>query len=802
MFLPQVARIWSSLIGGYKIVRKMRFFFIALFAASNVCLTVSPSQTSAAGPPESVYREHVYLHTDRDLYIAGEYMNYHAYLLNGKVEGKNSGFVYLALRDEDRVIKRATLSLDAKQAAGSLYLPDTLSTGLYELTAYTNWMRNQGEDHYFYKTVWITNRFDSRPDLLSRLTGLNDPPHLSLTFAPEGGNFVTGVDNRMLVQAAGDVDAALRDVWILNQDQDTVAHAILNVHGLAVFSLIPEYGHEYHAITEGFGQVFPLPDTETSGCVLQVQQVKDILEVSIQEAGEDPPVQWWRIAYQGRVVHEEYVSKTPMLSHVALDDQVIPGGLLSVEAGGQGTTLMARRYWYNDHPGDPGITLRTDSDTWQPREKVSLTLDGSALTDDHASLSVSVVPEASLCLKETRFDSYTRTLEVMDHFGHKSKETVSMIASMDAEVLNQYLMLSHVKEWKTLQDEEGFSVDYYLETRELILTGRVLDRETGQAVPEARVVLNTPDSIINILYAETGDDGRFHFLLSDFFHNKALYLFVDPGTITGPTEIELIGKFTFQIPAAPREFPYLEQKADYINKSQDIVKVNKAYAIDHLTERNKTRDPVAKPPLLYGKARQTIYTDNYFALDSLPEIAREIIHPWQLRLRGGQYVSRLVSASDRKRLPGSPVYFLDGIITHDIDKMIHLDSETIFKIEVHNHHWVYGEMFFPGIIGLFTRNQEYQEIMADRTTTAVFKETLHEPMAYVPPAYDHPEDAAATLPDLRQLLFWQPGLLLEKEEKKTLEFYLGDLRGDFLIVVQGITPGGRAVYIKERVTIR
>ena len=802
MFLPQAARLWSSLIGGYKIVRKMRFFFIALFAASNVCLTVSPPQASAAGSSESLYREHVYVHTDRDLYIAGEHLNYHAYLLNGKVEVKNSGFVYLALRSEGRVIKRATLSLDAKQAAGSLYLPDTLSTGLYELAAYTNWMRNQGEDHYFYKTVWVTNRFDSGPGLLSRLTGINDAPSLSLTFAPEGGSFITGVSNRLLVKAEGDVDAALRDVWILNQDRDTVAHAILNVHGFAVFSLVPEYGHDYHALTEGTDRAFPLPDAEKSGCVLQVEQVKDSLSVRIKETGDAPPVQWWRIAHQGRVVYEEHVSKTPMLSHVALDDRVIPGGLLSVEAGGAGTTLMARRYWYNDHPDDPGITLRTDNHTWQPREKISLTLDGSALADDQASLSVSVVPEASLCLKETRFDSYMRALGLIKETGHKPGRVTPSIAYMDTEELNQYLLSHPAKEWKAPQNEEGFSVDYYLETRELILTGRVLDRETKQAVPEARVVLNTPDSIINILYAETGDDGSFHFVLSDFFHNKALYFFVDPETTNGPTDIELFGKFTFQMPAAPQVFPHLAKKADYISMSQEIVKVNKAYAIDHLTDRNKRRKPFAKPPLLYGKANQTVYTDHYVALDSLPEIAREIIHPWHLRLRGGEYVSRLISAADGRRLPGSPVYFLDGIITRDIDKMIQLDSESIFKIEVHNRHWVHGEMSFPGIIGLFTRNQEYREIMADRTTTAMFKETLHEPMAYVPPAYDHPEDADATLPDLRQLLYWQPGLLLEKGEKKTLEFYSGDLRGEYLIVVQGITPDGRAVYIKEPVTIR
>ena len=41
--------------------------------------------------------------------------------------------------------------------AGSLPIPDSLASGNYLVRAYTNWMRNSGEEYFFHRSIKIWN---------------------------------------------------------------------------------------------------------------------------------------------------------------------------------------------------------------------------------------------------------------------------------------------------------------------------------------------------------------------------------------------------------------------------------------------------------------------------------------------------------------------------------------------------------------------------------------------------------------------------------------------------------------------
>ncbi len=240
---------------------------------------------------------------------------------------------------------------------------------------------------------------------------------------------------------------------------------------------------------------------------------------------------------------------------------------------------------------------------------------------------------------------------------------------------------------------------------------------------------------------------------------------------------------------------------DYIKRSQDIVRVNKAYSIDNVREVNT--DPKARsyPPVLFSEANRTVYPGNFAPLDSLHEISREIVHSWQLRSRAGQISSRLICESTGKRLPEAPIYFLDGIIAYDVNKLTHLNSKKIQRIDVHNFQWYHGEMYFPGIIGFFTNNNDYLSTLADRTITSMIKESLRKQTEYYTPEYNNAGSENSGLPDLRQVLYWNIGMDVEKGKSETITFYSGDLTGDYIIKIQGITSGGIPVNIATKIKI-
>ncbi|MDX9947578.1 MAG: hypothetical protein RBS38_09445 [Bacteroidales bacterium] len=105
-------------------------------------------------------REEMYVHTDREEYIAGEELWFTAYLFerqsSGLSDGSSLAYVEL-LNPENRPVAQKRILLEAGSGPGSLQLPDSLSTGIYTFRAYTGWMKNFLPGNCFMKQVYVSN---------------------------------------------------------------------------------------------------------------------------------------------------------------------------------------------------------------------------------------------------------------------------------------------------------------------------------------------------------------------------------------------------------------------------------------------------------------------------------------------------------------------------------------------------------------------------------------------------------------------------------------------------------------------
>lgn len=124
--------------------------------------------------------ERLVFSTDRGLYIAGEEVMLSFQMVSqGAGKGRHSRIGYLVLRNaQQQPIDYMMVMLEDDSFATSMYLPDTLSTGYYQLIAYTNHMRRFGEPHFFDKQILVVNRFDTS---LTALVELEEVPSYSLT---------------------------------------------------------------------------------------------------------------------------------------------------------------------------------------------------------------------------------------------------------------------------------------------------------------------------------------------------------------------------------------------------------------------------------------------------------------------------------------------------------------------------------------------------------------------------------------------------------------------------------------------
>jgi hypothetical protein len=126
------------------------------------------------------YREHIELHIGRAHYVAGESVWYTAYGIANQKEFLSTTIYVELINSENEHITGQIVKIENGVAASVLTIPDTLGSGSYTITAYTNWMRNFDEVFFFSFPVVVYNQYDELNETL-RIQSLESQrlPYLS-----------------------------------------------------------------------------------------------------------------------------------------------------------------------------------------------------------------------------------------------------------------------------------------------------------------------------------------------------------------------------------------------------------------------------------------------------------------------------------------------------------------------------------------------------------------------------------------------------------------------------------------------
>ncbi len=104
--------------------------------------------------------EKLYVQTDKPYYTQGDTLRFKSYLFNAAYLGaaSNTGLLYVELDDaSNQSAKRIMVPVGNGKGWGDMALDEKeLPPGSYTLRAYTNWMRNFGEDYIFKKNIYIS----------------------------------------------------------------------------------------------------------------------------------------------------------------------------------------------------------------------------------------------------------------------------------------------------------------------------------------------------------------------------------------------------------------------------------------------------------------------------------------------------------------------------------------------------------------------------------------------------------------------------------------------------------------------
>ena len=113
--------------------------------------------------------EFIFVHLDRTVYVAGDNVNYKAYVLNdnNQLQSPESKILYFVLTERksgEQILRRVNISKSTLH--GSFKLPGNMNAGVYQLAVFTNLLRESYPENIFYRELLILNLAKEVPDSL------------------------------------------------------------------------------------------------------------------------------------------------------------------------------------------------------------------------------------------------------------------------------------------------------------------------------------------------------------------------------------------------------------------------------------------------------------------------------------------------------------------------------------------------------------------------------------------------------------------------------------------------------------
>lgn len=142
-----------------------------------------------------LFFEKAHIHTNKTTYFPTDNIWFKAYVggFNNRPSLKTTCLYVNLLDSKGNLIKSKTIFIFKGTGKGQFQLNDTLELGKYYIQAYTNYMRNFGDNNYFVQEINILNE--------SPLKQENTKNNYDIQILPEGGYLLEDVENVIGIKA-------------------------------------------------------------------------------------------------------------------------------------------------------------------------------------------------------------------------------------------------------------------------------------------------------------------------------------------------------------------------------------------------------------------------------------------------------------------------------------------------------------------------------------------------------------------------------------------------------------------------
>ena len=826
-------------------------------------------------------QEKVYLHFDNTAYFQGDIIWFSAYVVNATTQTPaQSKVLYVELLSPNGVVlKQLKLKVENGQAHGSFPLVETpieearalrgvmaLPSGFYEVRAYTRTMLNFDEAGVFSRVFPVYEAPKKEGDYSNPAMKRWDNPYeqlrpetdkaktINMTFYPEGGSLVMGVENRVAFKAMDENGMGVAVKGNVQVDKDEAPIPFTTTHdGMGYFDIVPT--KKRHTVDVAYGDkihTFRLPEADEEGYALRVDnsRAEHIRGQLSGYAGCQDELLGVMLICRGAVSYFDTISIKQGRALFVVPKENLPTGIHQLHLFNAAGELFAQRHVFVNNGIAAGEVRVTASATqYAPFEQVKMSVktslpDGTPMP---ATISMAVRDRQNLgTIYEDNVMTNMLLSSELKGYIHSPEFYFADTSPVHVQALDLLMMVQGWTRynWHKMARVEPFYIKHYVEDG-LVIDGYVLNRMKDKPIEGATVKMRlySPDRSqtqeTSVITDENGSfgfsveefDGKWDMFLSVFKDGKEqdcrlkldrasrptvraytqtdTYLTDDVAT-ADDIEVERLSNEP-SLQADPDSVFLLDNVDIYGRKKYVDYLTFKAYDAEedtefHLDQGNYSymvRDYLTEKGYNIDYSRytgvmpETITTREEmmtWALEQCPINNRRVL--WYLHNEDSEWMKQSYT-------PGFDIDMADvkSIIVYDSPFDYHQipvvrDVLTMEQLEELEQSKDVGDfMFSRGLyvvdISMYPKGLRRSKVKGQRQTS--FRGYSEVPDFYAP---EYPDGPIQGDVDYRRTLYWNPSLTTDAEGAASVEFYNNGYSKEFSVSAEGISAGGVVLRLK------
>lgn len=755
---------------------------------------------------QTIPQEKVYIHQDRTVYMAGETIWFKAYQHFSEGIEKGSNVLYVNLVDNNnQLIFNSKWYLENGTTSGCIELADTLTSGHYQLQAYTQWMQNFDLKNCFTREIQIFSpHVTSSKDSIATF-----PPQLS--FFPEGGNLVEGIPSRIAFIATGKHGKGLDVSGSIIDQEGNEAQRFQTLHnGQGYFHLVPEANKQYIARLDNYSGEVPIPQPYPKGIVMNIKYRDDKVRITLKHnlVGNSPPL--YLMAHQeGNTFINTYVEMNEPTIVLDIPNNKLPDGIFTLTIYDEQLQVYCERLIFVNYPEQIDLHISNNEHLYKRRKIVTLQVEAKNKEGFRqvGNFSLAVI-KSGLDNPDNRTNFYTHYF-LQNELKGQIEQPASYFEKKDLTALRKLDLLLMTHGWRKYEWNDimlgNLPKIYYPIENGLSFSGKVKMNRRQKTENISVTAFFRQDSINDISFNHPENDGSFLFTNYHFYDTAEVILSAtnDKGSIldlaikeplSGPGYYHFSNNNLFNDSLLVEMFgsiPNLSKNIDKkIHELPDIIitakttKQKQTQAQRHLTEH------ILSSYKTNNKFSYSVHTSTDPSISGALAILEYIPQAKKLTIFGE---SALNSAKIE------PFYILDGRRV-DQKTIASTSAESIDRVELLSPTaaMIYGGGSFAGAIAFYTKKGYVKNSEQEKHTIYKFP-GYNQSKEFYSPDYSFSNEFIDF--DNRNTILWIPTVTFDEEGKSEISFYTSDEVGEYIIHCEGISENNMIGVFQSKFTV-